>query len=46
MFSLRFRRVHNPFSHKVEIKFDAAAQIEEFPDDQSIPLQKYDTPNQ
>lgn len=37
----RANRVHNPFSHEVEIKFDASARIEEVADDRSIPLQKF-----
>ncbi|KAL8452196.1 hypothetical protein Emed_001503 [Eimeria media] len=38
----RANRVHNPFPHEVEIKFDATAQIEEAEDMPSIPLQKFE----
>ncbi|KAL8452309.1 hypothetical protein Emag_002428 [Eimeria magna] len=33
-------KLHNPFPHEVEIKFDATAQVEEAEDEPSIPFQK------
>ncbi|XP_026192785.1 replication protein A 70 kDa DNA-binding subunit [Cyclospora cayetanensis] len=38
----RANKLHNPLPHEVEIKFDAAAQIDEAPDDPRIPHQKFE----